>query len=209
MQKQCKDLRGINHLPISAKLFWNIILGRLQATFDLNLRKEKHRLWPKRSCADFIFTLDTMLEESNEWGQRLYELFIDFKKAFDQRNLSTVLRFYGIPEKLVPLIFAMYKKKECGVKTSNGNMRYFKVMTAVKQGCVLLSFLFVLVVDYIFRQINGHGIGISETSTDLGIHSIPTEAETQTVPRQCLICSELLYRMFKANFEIGETSYRL
>jgi len=34
-------------------------------------------------------------------------------------------------------------------------------MTGVKRGCVLPPFLFVLVVDNIFRQINGHGIRIA------------------------------------------------
>ena len=53
-------------------------------------------------------------------------------------------------------IVVRYEETEYCIKTSDGNSYYFKVVTRVKRGCVLLPFLFFLVVDYIFRQINGH-----------------------------------------------------
>ncbi|XP_065557713.1 uncharacterized protein LOC136025660 [Artemia franciscana] len=55
----------------------------------------------------------------------------------------------------------MYEETECCVKTLDGNTWCFKVMSGVRQGCVLSPLLFILVVDYIFRQINGHGILIA------------------------------------------------
>ena len=79
----CGNYRGINLLSIPGKLFCIIILTRLQAALDPHLREEQHGFRPKRSCADLIFTLRSMLEESNEWRQRLYILFVDFEKAFD------------------------------------------------------------------------------------------------------------------------------
>jgi hypothetical protein len=38
-------------------------------------------------------------------------------------------------------------------------------------------------------------LSISETSTNLDIHSILTEAKTQTVQKQYFFCSEILYEL--------------
>ena len=44
------------------------------------------------------------------------------------------------------------------LKISKGNAHICKVMTAIKQGCVLSSHSAILVADYILRQIDGCGI---------------------------------------------------
>ncbi|XP_065572893.1 uncharacterized protein LOC136035210 [Artemia franciscana] len=102
-----------------------------------------------------------MIEECNEWRQKMYLVFVDFEKAFDsihRDSLWNILRYYGIPEKLVSLIIALYENTECCVRTHEGNTRYFHIMSGVKQGCVLSPLLFVLVIDYVLRDCTGFGI---------------------------------------------------
>ena len=51
-----------------------------------------------------------LVEESKEWNKKLYLLFIDFEKAFDSVDrdcLWRVLKYYGIPEKIVDMIIAL------------------------------------------------------------------------------------------------------
>ncbi|XP_065571471.1 uncharacterized protein LOC136034258 [Artemia franciscana] len=90
--KEYGNYRGINLLSIPAKLFTMIILGRLQAVFDPHLREEQHGFRPKRSCADLIFTMRTMLEEYNGWRQSLYILFVDFEKVLDSVDRMCTLK---------------------------------------------------------------------------------------------------------------------
>ena len=59
------------------------------------------------------------------------------------------------------MIMALYEDSECCVRTENGDTRFFKIMSGVKQGCVLSPFLFVIVMDYILRQSSGCGVKIS------------------------------------------------
>ena len=103
------------------------------------------------------------MEESREWNKKMYLLFIDFEKAFDSIDRDTlwkILNYYGVPDKLVKMIMAIYEDSECCVRTENGDIRFFKIMSGVKQGCVLSPFLFVIVMDYILRQSSGCGVKI-------------------------------------------------
>ena len=54
-----------------------------------------------------------------------------------------------------------YKETECCVQTENGVTRYFKIMTGVKQGCVLSPLLFTIVMDYVLRQSTGYGVNVN------------------------------------------------
>ena len=47
------------------------------------LRHKQAGFRPRRSCADHIFTMCHLLEQSQEWNSTIYANFIDFKKAFD------------------------------------------------------------------------------------------------------------------------------
>ena len=160
----CDNWRGINLTSVPSKILASVILQRLRAALDSHLREEQHGFRPGRSCSDLIFILRLMVEESREWNKKLYLLFIDFEKAFDSVDRDTlwkILKYYGVPDKLVKMIIALYEDSECCVRTENGDTRFFKIMSGVKQGCVLSPFLFVIVMDYILRQSSGIGVKIS------------------------------------------------
>ena len=160
----CDNLRGINLTSVSSKILTTVILERLTAALDSHLREEQHGFRPGRSCSDLIFILRLMMEESREWNKKMYLLSIDFEKALDSIDRDTlwkILNYYGVPDKLVKMIMALYEDSECCVRTENGDTRFFKIMSGVKQGCVLSPFLFVIVMDYILRQSSGCGVKIS------------------------------------------------
>ena len=69
--------------------------------------------------------------------------FIDFEKTFDspdQQSLWKLLGQYDMPEKITSIIRNSYSGM-----TPTG--RFFQVKTVVTQGCLLLPFLFLLVLD--------------------------------------------------------------
>ena len=59
------------------------------------------------------------------------------------------------------MITALYEDSECCVRTENRDMRFFKKMSGVKQGCVLSLFRFVIVMDCILRQSSDIGVKIT------------------------------------------------
>jgi sorting nexin-29 len=68
---------------LTSKTFSKIVLTRLTASFEKDLRSQKAGFRPGRSCSDHIFTLRQILEQSNEWNTQLCINFIDLEKEFD------------------------------------------------------------------------------------------------------------------------------
>jgi hypothetical protein len=97
--------------------------------------------------------------------KKMYLVFVDFEKAFDsihRESFWKILRYYGIPEKLVSLLIALYENTEFCVRTNEGSTRYFHIKSGVKQGCVLSPLLFVLVIDYVLRDCTGFSIQLRD-----------------------------------------------
>ena len=108
-----------------------------------------------RSCIDHIFVLRQILEQANEWHSTTYALFIDFEKAFDSVNrdaLWKILRWHGLPHKIVNVIRALYEGFQCKVICGEHTSSSFRVQTGVKQGCVLSPTLFILAVDWLMNE---------------------------------------------------------
>ena len=64
--------------------------------------------------------------------------FIDYGQAFDsvdRRALGKVLSLYGIPDKYIKVICAMYKNNTAAVKVGNEVSSWFCIKSGVKQGC--------------------------------------------------------------------------
>ena len=65
--------------------------------------------------------------------------FIDYEQAFDsvdRRALSKVLSLYGIANKYIKVISAMYKNNAAAVKVGNEANSWFRIRSRVRQGCV-------------------------------------------------------------------------
>ncbi|VDO91851.1 unnamed protein product, partial [Schistosoma margrebowiei] len=75
-------------------------------------------------------------------------------KAFDSVDRTTlwkILRYYGVPEKIVNIIRNSYDGLQCKVVQGGQLTDAFQVRTGVRQGCLLSPFLFLLVVDWIIK----------------------------------------------------------
>ena len=100
-----------------------------------------------------------------EWQATLYITFVDFEKAFDsvhRESLWTIMESYGIPCKIIHMVHIMlYEDSECAVLDEGKESEWFKVKTGVKQGDVMSGFIFLIVVDWIMRNITaGNKTGI-------------------------------------------------
>ena len=153
--KECKNWRGITLLPLVSKVLCGIILERIRNGTDKKLRKEQAGFRKGRGTTEQIFILRNIIEQVNEWQSTLYINFIDFEKAFDsihRDSLWIIMKKYGIPEKIINIIKALYQDFECAVLDNGETTEWFKIKTGVKQGCSMSGFLFLIIVDWIMRR---------------------------------------------------------
>ena len=87
-------------------------------------------------------------------NKELTIVFVDFKKAFDSINrevMFEILALYGIPDKLIKAIKALYTNTRSRVRTPDGDTEYFDIVAGVLQGDTLAPLLFLIVLDYVLR----------------------------------------------------------
>ncbi|VDP85264.1 unnamed protein product [Schistosoma mattheei] len=75
----------------------------MKDSVDAQLRDQQAGFRKDRLCTDQIATLRIIVEQSIEWNSSLYINFIDYEKAFDGMDSTTLwklLRHYGVPQKI-------------------------------------------------------------------------------------------------------------
>jgi len=151
----CNNWRGITLLPLTLKVFSRVILRRIRKAIDTLLRPEQAGFRAGKSCTDQIFTLRQILEQTVEFNSTLYVTFVDYEKAFDsihRASLWRILRYYGIPWKIVNVVKLLYSDPQCRVLYGTNLTESFKVTTGVKQGCLLSPLLFILAMNWIMED---------------------------------------------------------
>jgi sorting nexin-29 len=106
------NYRGILLLSTSYKILSNILHARLTPYAEEIIGHHQSGFRRNRSTTDQIFYIQQILEKKWEHNGTVYQLFIDFKKAYDsvrREVLYNILIDFGIPRKLVGLI-QMFKR---------------------------------------------------------------------------------------------------
>ena len=130
----------------------------MKDALDNGLRDEQTGFCKERSCCDQIATLRVIVEQTLEWNNSLYMVFIDFEKAFDSIDCSTlwkILRHYGVPEKIIKMIQVFYVGFQAKVLYEGDMTEAFEMMTGVHHGCLLSPLLFLVALDWVARQAFG------------------------------------------------------
>ncbi|XP_065575526.1 uncharacterized protein LOC136037037 [Artemia franciscana] len=114
-----------------------------------------------RRCVDQIFPLRSRIEKCLSCQTPLVLSFIDYEQAFDsvdRRALKQVLTLYGILNKYIKVISAMYKNNTAAVKVGNEVSSWFCIKSGVKQGCVLSPFICINLMGFVLSTI-GQAMG--------------------------------------------------
>jgi hypothetical protein len=157
--------RGISLLSTVYKLYSSILNNRIISTAEENniFVDEQNGFRPKRSCADHIFSLTSVIRNRNNKKISTYVAFVDLEKAFDRvdRNLLFFkLRSLGFGGKFYNTIKSIYSSPIASVNVNNFITDSFPSDFGVRQGDPLSPTLFGLFLNDLAIDIKNTGLGI-------------------------------------------------
>ncbi len=80
---------------------------------------------------------------------------MDLEKAFDRVDwlaLWDVLKIYGVGGKLLSAIKSFYEEVSARVKIRGETSEHFEINVGLRQGCVMLPWLFNIYMDGVMRK---------------------------------------------------------
>jgi hypothetical protein len=115
-----------------------------------------------RGCVDQIFVLKEALRLRK--GKKTYACFVDIRKAYDRtwRNgLWQMLWNLGVRGRMWRVIQSLYSNTRAKVRLPGGDTEWFRVVTGLRQGCVLSPLLFDIFLDGLVRALKRTHVGLN------------------------------------------------
>jgi DNA gyrase/topoisomerase IV subunit A len=97
-----------------------------------------------------------ILEKCWEFIINVYQIYIDFKQAYDSiqwEKLCRIMHEFNIPHKLIRLVRASMRNSEAQVKIQALLTEPFKIRQGLKQGDGLARSLFNLSLEYAMKKL--------------------------------------------------------
>ena len=151
------NYRPISLLGTAYKLFSKMVANRLLEGLEDRLRSTQYGFRRGRSTTEPMFILRRMQDLVHAKKNRaLHLVFLDWSKAFDKvdtRCLPTVLRRFGVPEKMIQVIEALVESPTFRVSMQGETSGAAGQETGIRQGCTLSPFLFTLILSAIMQDV--------------------------------------------------------
>lgn len=164
------NYRGISLLSTIYKMYSSILNHRLVSYLEDNnlLVDEQNGFRRERSCADHVFTLNSIIQNRKE----TFVAFIDLQKAFDTVDrdlLKFSLLNNGIDGDFYNSIKSIYGNTVSCVRVSELCTDWFSTSAEVRQGDNLSPTLFALFINDLAKEIKELRKGITVGEINLSI----------------------------------------
>ena len=149
------NYRGISLLSIAGKVYATILARRLYKQTDEKLHEAQCGFRGGRGTVDAIFALRSLSQACSERRKCMARAYIDFTKAYDSINrhaLWRALRLYGVHPKLIELLEDLHTDTFAAIRLGGKIGPRFKVLSGVRQGCVIAPTLFNIFIDLVMRK---------------------------------------------------------
>jgi hypothetical protein len=151
----CNDTnnyRGVTLISCMGKLFTSVLNRRLLKWDKENsvISDAQFGFKPGHSTVDAIFVLQSLINRTLKKRKRLYCCFIDYRKAFDLIDRSSLwckLINQGVQGKMLKIIKSLYENVKSCVKHNGYLSEYFSSKVGLFQGEVLSPILYSLYVN--------------------------------------------------------------
>jgi hypothetical protein len=156
----CKNYRGICLLNVTYKVFAKILYDRILPQAIAAIQHYQAGFQSGKSTTDLLFSLRQILRKCNEFNIKTHHLFIDFKAAYDtivRNEVYVGITELNFPTKLIRLTKATLTIVY--VKIQNDCSESFETLQGLRQGDVLSTLLFNVVLEVIVRPANLETIG--------------------------------------------------
>ena len=151
------NYRGITLLPVCYKVLTIIIKEKLEPYIENGLGDYQSGFRKGRSTIDHIFTIRQIMEKCWEYNKNIWQIFVDFKQAYDSINrasLWNIMAEFNIPSKLIKLVKACYNNSKACVQVGQRRTTEFGIKSGLRQGCLLSPILFNMVLEKVKRSID-------------------------------------------------------
>ena len=157
--------RGIALLSTVYKLYTSVLNNRIVSYLEENnmYAEEQNGFRQKRSCAEHIFTLSTILRNRKAENKSTYLAFLDAEKAFDRIDRELLLyklQLNNITGHIYENIKSIYSDALCSVNVNNMLTDWFSSDSGLKQGDTLSPTMFNIYINDIVQEVKSTGKGI-------------------------------------------------
>jgi hypothetical protein len=164
-------------LNAAMKVFMRIITSRLSswASKQNILPEEQAGFRTKRVCDEQIFNLHAAIQTGTRRKQKVYALFIDFKRAFPSvphDKLWSKLHTIGVSAKIIRILQSLYQLGNTRIRLDEGMSEPIPITEGLMQGCVASPLLFTLYICDIINTISKSGISGIEIEELYTLHML-------------------------------------
>ena len=203
---RCSNYRGISLLCVGFKLLESIILRRMAPAYEPILRENQAGFRAGRGCIDQIFALRLIIETRYRHRRPTYVTFIDFKAAFDtvdRASLWHILRWDGVPDKLLRVLRALYARTSCVVRAYGELSAPIDIATGVRQGALLSPLLFNCAIDWVLRTALSDFVGVHCLNGDRGITDLDYADDIAIIADCPNVMQDMLSRIMGVAARVG------
>ncbi len=112
------NYRGISLMSVAAKVLNKVLLYRIRDQIDAILRRNQAGFRKGRGCTEQVHVLRRIIEGAIDKNIDLYIVFVDFKKAFDSLERSTMFSILRRIGTLTACFKIWHPKKRCRFENS-------------------------------------------------------------------------------------------